>query len=110
MAAPLFIGFAALAPSVRWPDGPRQWKALATSIVFLGILWANLIYSGVDQSLRALQSTQHKPSYKEAYLEMYAVKDFILRNGLQKGNEAATLGDLPAYWARYAGGYESLPT
>jgi hypothetical protein len=102
VAGPLFIGFAALAESVRLPDGPRQWKALATSIVFLGVLWTNLIYSGVDQSLRALQSTQHKPSYKEAFLEMYAVKDFILRNGLQQGNETATLGDLPAYWARYA--------
>ncbi len=34
---------------------------------------------------------------------MYAVKDFIVKNGLQRGNQAATLGDPPAYWARYAG-------
>jgi hypothetical protein len=103
VAGPLFIGCAALAPSVRWPDDSRTWKALATSIIFLVILWTNLVYSGVDQSFRALRSTHHKPSYKEAFMDMHAVKDFILKNGLQRGNETATVGEPPTYWARFAG-------
>ncbi len=102
IAGALFIGFATLVMSVRCP-ARADWKALMPSILFLCLLWPHLIYSGVDQSLRSLRSTPTKPSYKESYLELYTVKNFVLSNGLKKGNETAILGEPPVYWARFAG-------
>lgn len=102
IAAALFIAFSALAMSVRCP-GLKNWKPLIPSILFLCAVWLQLIHSGIDQSLRSLRSTPGKPSYKESYLELHAVKDFILGNGLKKGDETAILGESPVYWARFAG-------
>jgi hypothetical protein len=102
VAGALFIGFVALAMSIRCPDR-SAWKTLIPSIVFLSVLWVHLIYSGVDQSRRSLQSTPEKPSYKESSLELRSVKDFVLANGLKRGDETAILGEPPVYWARYAG-------
>jgi 4-amino-4-deoxy-L-arabinose transferase-like glycosyltransferase len=102
IASALFIGFAALVMSVRYPDR-GNWKALIPSILFLSVLWLHLIYSGLDQTRRSLQSTPEKPSYKESYSELQTVKNFVLHNGLKRGDETAILGEPPLYWARYAG-------
>ncbi|MGB6064632.1 MAG: hypothetical protein WBG50_07465 [Desulfomonilaceae bacterium] len=102
IAGALFIGFATLVMSIRSPVR-ADWRALMPSILFLCILWPHLIYAGVDQSLRSLRSTPKKPSYKECYLELHAVKNFVLSNGLKQGDETAILGEPPVYWARFAG-------
>ena len=102
IAGALFIGFVPLVMSIRCPNR-SNWKALIPSILFLSALWIHLIYSGIDQSRRSLQSTPEKPSYKESYLELHTVKNFILGHGLEKGDEIAILGEPPLYWARYAG-------
>ncbi len=36
-------------------------------------------------------------------MELHAVKDYLLANGLNKGAETAILGNPPVYWARFAG-------
>lgn len=102
LAGPLFLGFAALVMSVRC-RASSNWKAMVPSIAFLCVLWLHVLHAGFDQTMRSLQSTQQKPSYKEATLELHTVKDYLLAHGLKQGDETAILGGPPVYWARFAG-------
>jgi 4-amino-4-deoxy-L-arabinose transferase-like glycosyltransferase len=103
LAGPLFIGFSGLVASVRRSEDSWKWKTWIPSLLFLLVLWAHLLYSGVDQSLRSYQSTPGKPSYKQAFLELHAVKDFLRDSGVTQGAEVGILGNPPTYWARFAG-------
>ena len=60
-------------------------------------------HSLIDQSYRSLHSENGKLSYKEAFLENIAMKDFLQKHGLVQGDEIAIIGSLPVNWARMAG-------
>ncbi len=105
IASFLFLGFVALVMSVRYPDDkPRSRVLMSLSAVALTFFFMGLsAYSLVDQSCRSLRSQGDKLSYKEAFAEQIAVKDFLQKQGLHQGDEIAVIGSPPVNWARMAG-------
>jgi 4-amino-4-deoxy-L-arabinose transferase-like glycosyltransferase len=105
IASFLFLGFVALVMSIRLPESkPRsRMLMLGSSIAMVCFLMGLVAYSMVDQSRRSLLSENGKLSYKEAFLEDLAVKDFLQKQGLVQGDEIAVLGSPPVNWARMAG-------
>jgi hypothetical protein len=95
-----------LAPAlVLWPRyGGRDRRVVLRAIMGLSLLSLMLlglmIGSVVDQSRRSLNSTERKPSYREAYYQMVAVKDFLEKRGVRKGSDVAVVGFPPVYWGR----------
>jgi hypothetical protein len=69
----------------------------------LAVILVLLALSVVDQSIRGLISGGSKPTYKEAYSELFAVKDYLQKQGLQPGDQMAVIGYPPIYWARMSG-------
>ncbi|MFH1114536.1 MAG: hypothetical protein V1792_11495 [Pseudomonadota bacterium] len=105
IASFLFLGFTALVVSLRYPSSDRKaarWTRMLSAFLTCFFV-AIVVHSLVDQSMRGLYSTEEKPSYREAFEHHVAVKDFLLENGLQRGDFAAVVGGPPVYWARLAG-------
>jgi hypothetical protein len=101
----LFLGFAALTVSLRYPSISRkaaQWAVILSGVLICFFL-AIVAHSLVDQSIRGLRSTQEKPSYREAFEHHVALKDFLLPKGLKRGDYVAVVGGPPLYWARMTG-------
>ncbi|MGO9119164.1 MAG: hypothetical protein ACLQPD_16350 [Desulfomonilaceae bacterium] len=105
IASFLFLGFVALVMSVRYPEHkPRSRVLMLGSAIALTLFFMGLsAYSLVDQSCRSLRSKGGKLSYKEAFLEQIAVKDFLQKQGIVQGDEIAIIGSPPVNWARMAG-------
>jgi hypothetical protein len=105
IASFLFLGFMALAMSIRFPqDKSGHGRAMRLSSLGLVCFFLGLvIYSIIDQSIRSLQSHGPRPSYKEAFLENIAVKDFLVKRGISQGDNIAIVGSPPVNWARMAG-------
>jgi hypothetical protein len=105
IASFLFLGFVALAVSIRLPEGkPRSRRLmLGSSIALICFLIGLVAYSLVDQSCRSLLPENGRLSYKEAFQEDIAVKDFLQQQGLVQGDEIAIVGSPPTNWARMAG-------
>ncbi|MBM4326791.1 MAG: hypothetical protein FJ118_06465 [Deltaproteobacteria bacterium] len=100
----VYLAFMGMVAGLRYPltgAGPLRraaWSAVLLSICLLGVL----AHSAVDQSLRGLVSTEEKASYKEAFFEQVAVKDYLLRKGLAAKDLVGIVGNPPMYWARLA--------
>ncbi len=105
IASFLFLGFVALVMSVRYSDNkPKSRVLMMSSAIALAFFLIGLsAYSLVDQSCRSLRSEGEKLSYKEAFIEQIAVKDFLQKQGLLQGDEIAIIGSPPVNWARMAG-------
>jgi hypothetical protein len=102
----LFIGFLGLASGLRYPfdNGKARRKAVLSALALAAFFVGLVVHSLVDQSLSGLHSTPKKLSYQAAFLERVAVKDFLAKSGLSKGDEVAVVGRRPPiYWARMAG-------
>ena len=56
----------------------------------------------VDQSIRGLHSTGKRPSYRDTFFEMLAIKDYLGRRGVAKGDDVAMVGLPLWYWGRLA--------
>jgi hypothetical protein len=105
IASFLFLGFVALAMSVKYPEQkPRSRELMLGSSVALILFLLGLAgYSVVEQSYRSVRSEGGKLSYKQAFLEHIAVKDFLQEHGIAAGDEIAIIGSPPVNWARMAG-------
>lgn len=105
IASFLFLGFVALALSIRLPvRKPRSRLIMLGSSIALTLFLMGLVADSlVDQSSRSLVSENGKLSYKEAFQEDIAVKDFLQKQGLVRGDEIAIIGSPPVNWARLAG-------
>jgi hypothetical protein len=101
-----FLGFVGLAGGLRCsPRDPAALRririASAGLMLFFSVL---LVHSLVDQSLSGLGSPRGKLSYRDAFREHVAVKNFLEKHGTRRGSEVAVLGRRPPiYWARMAG-------
>ena len=105
VASFLFLGFVALAMSVKYSEqkpGSRV-LMLGSSVALILFLLGLAGYSIVEQSYRSVRSEGGKLSYKQAFLEHIAVKDFLQKHGIGQGDEIAILGSPPVNWARMAG-------
>ncbi len=105
IASFLFLGFVALTVSVKYPkQTPRSRVLMLGSSVALILFLLGLTgYSIAEQSYRSVRSEGGKLSYKQAFLEHIAVKDFLQKQGLAPGDEIAIIGSPPVNWARMAG-------
>lgn len=101
----LFLGFVALTVVLRYEPTAEKIRrrtflagALLTSffLVLVG-------HSFVDQSLRGLYSSGTSLSYRDAFNEDLAVKDFLRERGLKAGDYVGLVGNPPVYWGRMAG-------
>jgi len=105
IASFLFLGFVALTVSVKYPkQTPRSCVLmLGSSVALILFLLGLTAYSIAEQSYRSVRSEGGKLSYKQAFLEHIAVKDFLQKQGLAPGDEIAIIGSPPVNWARMAG-------
>lgn len=101
----VFLGLIGMTSSLRYSDTRPKARQRAVVIVWLFVLFflGLLGHSLVDQTWSGLYSTEKKLSYRDAFLEHVAVKDFLRARGLSRGDEAAIAGLPPVYWARMAG-------
>jgi hypothetical protein len=101
----LFLGFVAMTIVLRCrPDDEKaQRRTIVAAGLLAGFFMIMVFHSVVDQSFRGLQSTEKTLSYRDAYKEHLAVKDFLLQKGLKKDDYAGLVGEPPVYWGRMAG-------
>jgi len=69
------------------------------TVFFLGLIGHSL----VDQTMRGLYSSGRSASYRDAFDERIAIKNFLQERGLQAGEYVGLVGSPPVYWARMAG-------
>ncbi len=101
----LFLGMVALITSPRYGFDHGNTFRIATRSAW-GLAAVMLIFcmsSVVDESVRGLHSTQAKLSYRDRFFELVKVKEFLRKNGIQKGDRIAIVGSPHIYWARMAG-------
>ena len=101
-----FLGFVGLASGLCYsPENPKALPRLKVASAILMVFFVGLlVHSLVDQSISGLGSLDRKLSYRDAYREHVAVKDFLERHGTPRGSDVAVLGRRPPiYWARMAG-------
>jgi len=101
----LFVGFVGLTLCLGYRSGDQRARRVVTwmSSVLAGFALLLLGHVVVDQTVRALYSSDSKLSYRDQFQELVAVKDFLLSHGLEKGDYAAVADIPPMYWARMAG-------
>jgi hypothetical protein len=101
----LFLGFVGLTVSLRFPEGDLKTykKSLSLSLALISFFMVMLVHSAIDQSIRGLISTDKQLSYRDSFKEEVLVKDFLIRQDIQRGDCAAVIGNPPVYWARMAG-------
>ncbi len=104
LASFLFLGFAALAISPTYDPNISGVKrrivipSIILSLFILGLV-ANTV---VDQTLRGLSSSGGKPSFKDTYYEMVAIKNWLRENNISSRSRTAIIGLPLSYWARLA--------
>lgn len=99
-----FIAFMALVSSLRIQLNPAGSHRVPLTIGW-ALVWffcCQVLYSGIDQSLRGLRSTDGKLSQRDAFLEQVVVKDRLASMGVVPGDEVAVIGAPPVNWARMA--------
>ncbi|MGO9566279.1 MAG: hypothetical protein ACLP5H_01935 [Desulfomonilaceae bacterium] len=101
----MFFIFVALVLCPRYDMGNRLLarKSLVTASILVTAILGFSLSTVVDQSVRSLISTGEKPSYKDAFFQMMAVKDYLKDQGAQGGAQVALVGVPPSYWGRMAG-------
>jgi hypothetical protein len=104
LAAFLFLAFVAvlLLPVYDFKNSESRWKVLAGAGVLAALILGMTLNTVVDQSIRGLHSTGKRLSYKGKFLEMLAIKDFLARRGVNKGDDVAMVGLPLWYWGRLA--------
>jgi hypothetical protein len=101
----LFLGFVAMTIVLRFDTSRERTRRLTLlaggvlTVLFLGLVGHSL----VDQTLRGLYTSGRHASYRDAFNERLAIKDFLLKRGLKAGEYVGLVGSPPVYWARMAG-------
>jgi 4-amino-4-deoxy-L-arabinose transferase-like glycosyltransferase len=101
----MFFIFVALSLCPRYDmrDRAVARKSIAGAAVLVAVILGFTMSTVVDQSIRSLISTSEKPSYRDAFFQMLAVKDYLQGQGAQGGSQVALVGVPPSYWGRMAG-------
>jgi hypothetical protein len=101
----IFLVFLSVVLGLRYDEANHS--SIKNGIIgafgMLAVILVLLALSVIDQSIRGLISGGSKPTYKEAYSELFAVKDYLQNQGLQPGDQVAVIGYPPIYWARISG-------
>ncbi|MEW6111171.1 MAG: hypothetical protein AB1664_03500 [Thermodesulfobacteriota bacterium] len=100
----VYLGFMGLVVGLRYPtnEASALHRATWSAVLLSACLLAVLAHSAVDQSFRGLVSTQEKASYREAFFEEVAVRDYLLKKGLIAKDLVGIVANPPMYWARLA--------
>lgn len=100
----MFLIFVALLLCPRYDTGNRSLthNPLVSAFILLTTILGLTLGTVVDQSARSLVSVAEKPSYKNAFFQMMAVKDYLKDVGVQRGSRVALVGFPPCYWGRIA--------
>ncbi len=101
----MFLIFVALVLCPRYDQTDRAiaHKSIVSASILVAAILGFCLSTVVDQSVRSLVSTSEKPSYKEAFFQMMAVKDYLKDQGAKGGSQVALVGVPPSYWGRMAG-------
>ncbi|MGO9570877.1 MAG: hypothetical protein ACLP5H_25400 [Desulfomonilaceae bacterium] len=104
LAAFLFLAFVAvlLLPAYDFKNSKTRSKALVSTVLLAALILGMTLNTVVDQSIRGLRSTGKSPSYRDTFLEMMAIKDYLGRQGVAKGDDVAMVGLPLWYWGRLA--------
>ncbi|WP_041286144.1 hypothetical protein [Desulfomonile tiedjei] len=100
----IFLVFLGVVLCLRYDTNHSSMKnGVIGAFGMLAVILVLLALSVIDQSIRGSISGGTKPTYKEAYSELFAVKDYLQDQGLQPGDQVAVIGYPPIYWARISG-------
>src|SRR5271157_626632 len=101
----MFLIFVALVLCPRYDKTDRAvaLKSIVSASILVAVILGFSLSTVVDQSVRSLISTSEKPSYRDAFFQMMAVKDYLKHQGAQGGSQVALVGVPPSYWGRMAG-------
>ena len=101
----MFLIFVALVLCPRYDKTDRAvaLKSIISTSILVAVILGFSLSTVVDQSVRSLVSTSEKPSYRDAFFQMMAVKDYLKDQGAQGGSQVALVGVPPSYWGRMAG-------
>lgn len=101
----MFLIFVALVLCPRYDGTDRSLahKSIVSASILVAVILAFSLSTVVDQSIRSLISTGEKPSYRDAFFQMMAVKDYLNGQGVQGRSQVGLVGVPPSYWGRMAG-------
>jgi 4-amino-4-deoxy-L-arabinose transferase-like glycosyltransferase len=101
----IFLLFAALVLCPRYDmrDRTVALRSTVSAVILVVAILGFSVNTVVDQSVRSLVSTPNKPSYRDAFFQMMAVKDYLKEHGVERGAQVALVGVPPFYWGRMAG-------
>lgn len=101
----MFLIFVALVLCPRYDKTDRAvaYKSIVSASILVAAILGFSLSTVVDQSVRSLVSTSEKPSYRDAFFQMMAVKDYLKDQGALGGSQVALVGVPPSYWGRMAG-------
>jgi len=104
LAAFLFLAFVAvlLLPTYDFKSPATRSKVLMSAGLLAAVILGMTLNTVVDQSIRGLHSTGERPSYRDTFFEMLAIKDCLSRRGVAKGDDVAMVGLPLWYWGRLA--------
>ncbi len=104
LAAFLFFAFVAvlLLPAYDFKNSAMRSKVLISAGLLGALILGMTLNTVVDQSIRGLHSTGKTPSYRDTFFEMLAIKDYLGRRGVVKGDDVAMVGLPLWYWGRLA--------
>lgn len=78
-------------------------KAIIGASLMLAVILVQVGTSVVDQSIRDLISGGKKLTYLEAYRQLFTMRDFLAKKGVQAGTQIGLVNFPPMYWARMSG-------
>jgi len=104
LAAFLFLAFVAvlLLPAYEFKNSATRSKVLISAGLLAALILGMTLNTVVDQSIRGLHSTGKRPSYRDTFFEMLAIKECLGRRGVAKGDDVAMVGLPLWYWGRLA--------
>lgn len=104
LAAFLFFAFVAvlLLPVYDLNNPQTRSKVLGSAGLLAAMILCMTLNTVVDQSIRGLRSTGKRLSYRDTFSELLAVKDYLRRRGVVKGDDVAMVGLPLWYWGRLA--------
>jgi hypothetical protein len=97
--------FAGALSGLKFPiDRPKPRKFISRASLILGLFMAAVIGESIyDQTHSSLYAKGGRGSYQFRYEELISVKEYLLKEGLDKGHKVAVINNPPLYWARMAG-------
>ena len=101
----MFLIFVALVLCPRYDKTDRAvaHRSIVSASILVAAILGFSLSTVVDQSVRSLVSTSEKLSYRDAFFQMMAVKDYLKHQGAKGGSQVALVGVPPSYWGRMAG-------